>query len=192
MQPSIFKTLFLLVTFAGTSYGQTPVDPQFDPATFIQSRENHPEIHEGLVKIKGLEYRVFKSEFGTLYVPTLENFDRQNFDGSLCANEVSAQQLEKCSPDDIGCFRRNRDRITSEVTVIRADTPLTEHTKAYAEIIGMTIQRKCSEVGPAYFTPVLLRPEAGIEYKDTEQRDPTAYKVYMQGPKPGLGFKSEW
>jgi hypothetical protein len=148
-------------------------------------------VHEGEAVIKGVKYKVFVSPAGTLLVPDVTNNSKPDLERGLCANEIP-QLLEKCAPADAACIQRNKDRMTSEVTVVRAETPLAENTKAYAEIIGTTIKNRCGNAGPTYFAPFSWKPEIGVEYKDTKQRDPTTYKIYNDGLKPQVGFKSEF
>ena len=183
------RTLALLaLSLATSAMGQS----QFDPGSYIQSKEAQPELREGEVIVKGVKYKVFKSAAGNLYVPAVDTVTKSDLERSLCANQIPVL-LEKCAPDDGPCMQRNRDHMTAEVTVVRADAPLGANTKAYAEIIGTTIQKKCGDVAPTYFAPLSLKPEVGIEYKDTHQRDPNTYKLfYNPVTRPALGFKSEF
>ncbi len=188
----------LLVSFwlVASPFGapKARADDAFNPSSFIQSKEAEKaqaEVTFGEVFIKGVRYKVFRTAVGTLYVPKVTGLSKDDIDRGLCANEIPVI-LEKCLPSDEGCSQRNREHMTQDVTVARVDTPMGADMKAYAEWVTLTVRKRCGDVNTTYFTPIPKTPEIGVEVKGGTERDPRTYKVYNQGLKPQVGFKTEW
>ena len=167
---------------------------EFDPTTYLKEQEvttSPATLTQSDVVIKGVPYHVLRSSAGILFLPKMERPTKDDLEKGLCANQIP-YDLDKCGLDDHVCEQRNHDRMTEEVTIVRAETPISGSLMAYAEIVGETIRRKCGDVSATYFSPLSLKPEVGVSWKGGTDRQPTTNKVYIPWLYRGLGFKSEW
>jgi hypothetical protein len=166
----------------------------FDATGYLQRKaaEAAPAevVREDVVVIKGVRYRRLRAAAGTVYVPETTSTPA-SLETGLCANEIPIF-LETCGPDDASCRQRNRDRLTNEVTVVRAEQVIAPHTKAYAEVLTLATRKSCNVGAPSYLVPLVVKPEIGIEWKDEKKRQPTTYKLFNEGLKPNVGLRTEW
>jgi hypothetical protein len=130
-------------------------------------------VKEGFLIKHGIKYRVFRSDSGAIYLPTLERITAADIEKSLCLGNEGGTDREK--------------------VIMEANVNIKEDFKLYSAIIMNTIKTKCGghvvqqPVG-ASATPAL---EIGLE-KETKGPVKRTYKIYNRNLAPNIGFRSEF
>ncbi len=161
-----------------------------NPSDYFKSKLETSEpadfksVNQSQIYIKGVRQKVFSSQFGTIYVPDLGSFNEADLDRSLCAPEL--RDSETCKSDDEAC----KEKHLTEATVIRAEKKLSQDAAAYADLILLTIKKKCGANGPQETVGVNTKPEIGVSFKDESQRDGKRYKIFNNlDKKLGVGME---
>jgi hypothetical protein len=170
---------------------------QFDPTSYLRERvpadpgpPKVEDVKESEAVVKGVRYRVLRAGPATVFLPKTGEQAKPDLERALCLNDLPVA-LEKCTPKDDACFGRNRDRLTEQVSIVRAEVPLQGSLVAYAAVLGDTIKRRCGGVDEVYFTGARFTPEIGVSWKGGPERQPTTYSIYNQLFR-GLGFRADF
>ena len=185
------KALYLLIiiTVAIAARPAFSQGQDFDPTGYLQHREfeQKPENNQGIqydtVTMGGIIYHKFESGDGAIYVPKLTDLTEADFEKALCAN---------VAPKDNPKALSDRDK----AVVAKAEENITEKVQLFAQLITVTIHKKCGEPMSATEAGMPLSDGKGIEVgakvNTGTKRRPSSTTIFNTNLAPNIGVRNEF
>lgn len=186
------KALYLLILITAAVAARPAFSQSgqaFDPTGYLQHREfeqkpvNDQAIQYDTVTMGGVIYHKFVNGNGAIYVPKLTDLTEADFEKALCAN---------VAPNDNPKALGDRDK----AVVAKAEENINEKVQLFAQLITVTIHKKCGEPATATEPGVPLSKGTGVEVgakvNTGTKRRPSSTTIFNTNLGPNIGVRNEF